>query len=316
MEVLFFEPVYKDYIWGGTRLKEYFNKDIQTHTAAESWEISTNEAGPSKIANGAMKGNTLKELFDNRDLREELFGTKTKEMEKFPLLIKYIDANSNLSVQVHPNDEYAKKNENDSGKTEMWYVVDCGKDAKIICGMKESVTNKEVSSIIRNGKIKENLNYINIQKGDAIYIPSGTIHAILGNTLICEIQQNSNLTYRVYDWDRLGSDGKPRELHIDKAIDVIDVKTKPSIVHTINEGNKKIVDNEFFKVEKIAVDEEYIDKSNKGTFYTMNILDGSGKIKANNKEYQLNKGDSILIPANIGEYVIIGKLELLKSYIG
>lgn len=316
MEILFFEPVYKDYIWGGTRLKEYFGKNIETPTAAESWEISTNEAGPSKIANGSMKGTTLKELFDNRDLREELFGTKTKEMEKFPLLIKYIDANSNLSVQVHPNDEYAKKNENDSGKTEMWYVIDCGKDAKIICGMKESVTNKQVSNIIRNGKIKENLNYINIQKGDAIYIPSGTIHAILGNTLICEIQQNSNLTYRVYDWDRVGSDGKPRELHIDKAIDVIDVETKPSVVHTINEGNKKIVDNEFFKVEKIAVDEEYRDKSNKETFYTMNILDGSGKIKANNKEYELNKGDSILIPANIGEYVIKGKLELLKSYIG
>lgn len=315
MEILFFEPVYKDYIWGGTRLKEYFNKNVETPTAAESWEISTNEAGLSKIANSTMKGNTLKNLFDNRDLREEIFGTKTKEMEKFPLLIKYIDANSNLSVQVHPNDEYAKKNENDGGKTEMWYIIDCAENAQIICGMKESIEKKDVSDIIRNGKIKENLNYINIQKGDAVYIPSGTIHAILAHTLICEIQQNSNLTYRVYDWDRLGSDGKPRELHIEKAIDVIDVQTKPRVVHSRNEENKKIVDNEFFKVEKIVVDEEYRDKSNKETFYTINIIEGNGKIEANNKEYNLNKGDSILIPANIGEYRINGKIELLKSYI-
>jgi len=316
MEILFFKPVYKDYIWGGTRLKDCFNKDIQTPTAAESLEISTNEVGLSKIANGTMKGNTLKDLFNNGDLREEVFGIRTKEMEKFPLLIKYIDANSNLSVQVHPNDEYAKKNENDNGKTEMWYIVECAKDAKIICGMKENVVQNSVGDIIKNGKIKENLNYINIQKGDAIYIPSGTIHAILGDTLICEIQQNSNLTYRVYDWDRVGSDGKQRELHIEKAIDVINVETKPSIVHTIGEENKKIVDNEFFKVEKIVVDKEYRDKSNKETFYAINILEGNGKIEADNKEYDLSKGDSILIPANIGEYVIRGKIELLKSYIG
>lgn len=315
MEILFFEPVYKDYIWGGTRLKEYFNKNIETPTAAESWEISTNEAGLSKIANGSMKGSTLKDLFDNRDLREEIFGTKTKEMEKFPLLIKYIDANSNLSVQVHPNDEYAKINENDTGKTEMWYIIDCAQNAKIICGMKESVTQKDVSEIIRIGKIKENLNYINIQKGDSICIPSGTIHAILGDTLICEIQQNSNLTYRVYDWDRVGSDGKPRELHIEKAIDVIDVETKPSVVHTAENETKKIVDNEFFKVEKVVVDGEYRDKTNKETFYTINILEGSGKIEANNEEYDLNKGDSILISASIGEYNLKGKIELLKSYI-
>lgn len=316
MEILFFEPVYKDYIWGGTRLKEYFNKNVETPTAAESWEISTNEAGLSKIENGSMQGRTLKELFDNRDIRTEVFGTKTEEMDKFPLLIKYIDANSNLSVQVHPNDEYAKMNENDTGKTEMWYIIDCAENTKIICGMKENVAKKDVSEIIRSGRIKENLNYMNIQKGDVIYIPSGTIHAILGDTLICEIQQNSNLTYRVYDWDRVGSDGKPRELHIDKAIDVIDVNTKPSVIHTNNEECKKIVDNEFFKVEKVVVDGEYRDKSSKETFYTINVLEGSGKIEADNKEYNLNKGDSILIPANLGPYVIKGKMELLKSYIG
>ena len=168
MEILFFEPVYKDYIWGGTRLKEYFNKDIVTPTAAESWEVSTNEAGLSKIANGKWKGVMLKELFDDKTLRREVFGTKTIDMEKFPLLIKFIDANTNLSVQVHPNDEYAKKYENDTGKTEMWYIIDCDKEAKIICGMKEDVKQEEVAEIIKSNKIKENLKFIQIQKDCSI----------------------------------------------------------------------------------------------------------------------------------------------------
>lgn len=315
MEILFFEPVYKDYIWGGTRLKDYFGKDIKTPTAAESWEISTNDAGLSKISNESMKGITLKELFDNKNIREEIFGNKTINMDKFPLLVKYIDAKSNLSVQVHPNNEFAKNNENDTGKTEMWYIIDCAKDAKIICGMKENVKQEDIEGIIRNNKIKENLNYVEIQKGDSIYIPSGTIHAILGDTLICEIQQNSNLTYRVYDWDRVGKDGKPRELHIEKAIKVIDVETKPSIIHTKNDESKIIVDSEYFKVEKIAVAGEYKDKSNKETFYIMNIIEGEGKIETKDKEYKFKKGDTILIPAELGEYKIKGKLEILKSYI-
>lgn len=315
MEILFFEPIYKDYIWGGTRLKEYFGKDIKTPTAAESWEVSTNDAGLSKIASTDMKGMTLKELFDNKDKRKEIFGTKTTNMDKFPLLVKYIDAKTNLSVQVHPNNEFAKNNETDTGKTEMWYVVDCAKDAKIICGMKETVKQNQVEDIIRNNKIKENLNYLNIKKGDSIYIPSGTIHAILADTLICEIQQNSNLTYRVYDWDRVGKDGKPRELHIEKAIKVIDVETKPKIVHTKNNESKTIVTSKFFNVEKIVVTNEFKDKSKEESFYIINIIDGEGKISTNNNEYNLKKGDSILIPAKLGEYVIKGKLEILKTYI-
>ena len=311
-EPLFMEPIYKDYIWGGTRLKEYLKKDVETDTVAESWEISTNNAGLSKI----QTGQTLKELFEDETVKEEIFGTKTKDMKEFPLLIKFIDAKDNLSVQVHPDDEYALKYENDKGKTEMWYVMDCDEDAKIICGIKKNIKQEEISKTIHEGKIREILNEVAIHKGDVIFIPSGTIHAILKGTLICEIQQNSNLTYRVYDWDRVGNDGKPRELHIEKAIDVIDVETKPRIVHTIGEENKMIVENEFFKVERIVVDKEYRDKSNEETFYAMNILEGSGKIEANNKEYDLSKGDSILIPANIGKYVIRGRMQLLKSYIG
>ncbi len=315
MDILFFEPIYKDYIWGGTRIKEYFNKKVQMPIVAESWEISANEAGLSEILNEDMKGLTLKELFDNKEIRKEVFGTRTEEMDKFPLLIKYIDANSNLSVQVHPNNDYAKKYENDIGKTEMWYVIDCKENAQIICGMKENIKQDQIEDIIKSGNIKDNLKYVDIKKGDAIYIPSGTIHAILGDTLICEIQQNSNLTYRVYDWDRVGNDGKPRQLHLDKAIEVIDLSPKSYIHHTRKGENVKIVDNEFFKVEKISIKDEYKDCSKKETFYTINVLEGSGKIETKNKEYMVNKGDSFLIPANLGQYIIKGKIEILKSYI-
>lgn len=315
MEILFFDPIYKDYIWGGSRLKEYFEKNVQTETVAESWEISTNEDGLSKIKNENMQGITLKELFDDKEKRIDIFGTKTKYMNKFPLLIKFIDAKSNLSVQVHPNDEYAKRYENDTGKTEMWHIIDCDTDAKIICGMKENVKQEEVEEIIRKNKIKENLNYVDIKKGDTIYIPAGTIHAILGNTLLCEIQQNSNLTYRVYDWDRIGKDGKPRQLHIDKAIQVINVKSNPSIKHNTEEECVKVMESEFFTVEKINVKKEYNDKSSKESFYTINIIDGEGTIEDNTNKYEIKKGDSILIPSNLGKYKITGNLKFLKSYI-
>lgn len=312
MEVLFLEPVYKDYIWGGTKLKEYFGKETTTDITAESWEISTNADGISKIKNQDI---TLKEMFDNKDTRVEIFGTKTKDMEKFPLLIKFIDANSNLSVQVHPDDKYAKENEADTGKTEMWYIIDCLPNSQIICGMKEEVQQEDVEDIIRNNKIKENLNYVNIKKGDSIYIPSGTIHAILGGALICEIQQNSNLTYRVYDWDRVGKDGKPRTLHIDKAIDVINVNANPKVEHEKQEECYRVCDSEFFKVDKINVQQEYKDRTNKESFYAINVVEGMGTIEYKNNTYNLKRGDSIIIPASLGEYTIKGKMELLKSYV-
>lgn len=312
MEVLFLEPVYKDYIWGGTKLKEYFGKETTTDITAESWEISTNADGISKIKNQDI---TLKELFDNKDTRVEIFGTKTKDMEKFPLLIKFIDANNNLSVQVHPDDEYAKENEADTGKTEMWYIIDCLSNSQIICGMKEKVQQEDVEDIIRNNKIKENLNYVDIKKGDSIYIPSGTIHAILGGALICEIQQNSNLTYRVYDWDRVGNDGKPRTLHIDKAIDVINVNANPKVEHEKQDECYRVCDSEFFKVDKINVKQEYKDRTNKESFYAINVVEGMGTIEYKNNTYNLKRGDSIIIPATLGEYTIKGKMELLKSYV-
>lgn len=310
--LIFTKPVYKDYIWGGNRLKEYFGKDVDLPKVAESWEISTNKDGVNGIENTNI---TLQELFERKE-REEVFGTKTKDLERFPLLIKFIDAESNLSVQVHPNDEYAKRVENNTGKNEMWYIVECAENSQIICGMKEHVKQEEIEDIIKNGKIKDNVNYINIKKGDSIYIPSGTVHSILGDTLICEVQQNSNLTYRVYDWDRLGKDGKPRELHLDKAIDVIDVNSKPIIKH--KENNKlvtRLIQTEYFCTDLLQISECYKDESNIETFYAMNVINGEGQIVVNNRISNIKKGDSFIVPANLGKYEIRGKMEILKSYI-
>lgn len=313
-EPLFMEPIYKDYIWGGTRLKEYLKKDIKTDTAAESWEMSTNDAGLSKI----QTGQTLKELFEDSSIKEEIFGTKTKNIKEFPLLIKFIDAKDNLSVQVHPDDEYALKYENDKGKTEMWYVMDCDENAKIICGIKESIKQEEIANIIHTGKIREILNEVSIHKGDVIFIPSGTIHAILKGTLICEIQQNSNLTYRVYDWDRIGKDGKPRELHIEKAIDVIKQDLKQKIVTTSNQKldtSNNVITCDYFKVDTISIGSKYKQISRPETFEAIMVVEGNGKIQTNGKEYTIKLGDSFIIPASLGEYEIEGNIKLLKAYL-
>ena len=317
MEPLFMIPTYKDYIWGGTKLKDYLGKKVPFETVAESWEISTNEAGLSKVKMEDGTQVTLKELFDHKEKRIELFGTKTKDMERFPLLIKFIDARDNLSVQVHPDDEYALAHENDTGKTEMWYVMECDENASIICGLKETIAKDQISNVIENGTLQNYLNKVPIQKGDVIYIPSGTVHAILKGTLICEIQQNSNLTYRVYDWGRVGKDGKPRELHIQKAIDVMNQEKRQNITNTRNQAEtcKKVIDCNYFGVDSLNITQNYQAKSNQESFEAYMVVEGNGILKANNKQYHLNLGESFIIPANLGEYEIEGNIKLLKAYL-
>lgn len=311
-EPIFLEPVFKNYIWGGDKIKTYLKKESPYDITAESWEISTNKDGQSVIKNGEMNGKTLSELFNKKEMRKNIFGIKTETLSEFPLLIKFIDARDNLSIQVHPNDEYAKKIENSNGKTEMWYIVDCEKDAKIICGLNKKLTKEELAKIINENKIESYLNQIKVRKGDFIYIPAGTLHAIMKGCLICEIQQNSNITYRVYDWNRIGKDGKPRELHKEKAIDVIDLNKISEIFNT-SYKNETLINSEFFKVEKIVGDVN--ERSNIECFYAMNVVKGEGKLITHNKEYKLKLGDSFIIPANLGEYKINGNIELLKTYI-
>ncbi|MCI8587033.1 MAG: class I mannose-6-phosphate isomerase [Clostridia bacterium] len=316
-EAIFLKPIFKDYIWGGQKLKNIFKKEVENEECtAESWEISTNSNGETQITNGKYKNKTLTEIYNDKEIRKEIFGTKCINLEDFPLLIKFIDANDCLSVQVHPDNEYALKNENSQGKTEMWYILDCEEGAQIICGVKEGISIEELKNSINENKITESLNYIDVHKGDAIYIPSGTIHALLGKTLVAEVQQNSNITYRVYDWGRTNKEGKPRELHINKALEVIKTENRPQIQNIKNDIVKlNIVKSEFFITNKINVTEEYQEEISGETFIAFNVIEGKGELVIEDKIYKIEKGESFIIPANVEKYKILGEVQLLQSFI-
>ena len=316
-EAIFLKPIFKDYIWGGQKLKNIFKKEVENEECtAESWEISTNSNGETQITNGKYKNKTLTEIYNDKEIRKEIFGTKCINLEDFPLLIKFIDANDCLSVQVHPDNEYALKNENSQGKTEMWYILDCEEGAQIICGVKEGISIEELKNSINENKITESLNYIDVHKGDAIYIQSGTIHALLGKTLVAEVQQNSNITYRVYDWGRTNKEGKPRELHINKALEVIKTENRPQIQNIKNDIVKlNIVKSEFFITNKINVTEEYQEEISGETFIAFNVIEGKGELVIEDKIYKIEKGESFIIPANVEKYKILGEVQLLQSFI-
>lgn len=313
LEPLFCKPIYKDYIWGGEKLKSIYNKNTPFDKTAESWEIASNKSGESIIKNGIYEGRTLTDLFNDMNIKKYVFGNRCENLEKFPILIKFIDANQNLSIQVHPDDEYAKIKENDLGKTEMWYIMDCKKDAKLICGVKD-ITSENKNEKLREKDIEKYLNYVSVEKGDVIYIPAGTVHAIMEGLIICEIQQNSDLTYRLYDWNRVGNDGKPRQLHLDKAIDVADVVNFQKPKATNKTGYETIIESKYFKVDKAVIKSSVKLKSNNDTFYAVNVVEGSGKV-ITDKEYKLRAGDSFIIPAYLGEFILEGDMELLISYI-
>lgn len=314
--LIFMEPVYKDYIWGGNRLKEQLNKNTSYNRTAESWEISANSNGNCKVLNEEYKDTTLADLFNNTEIKEEIFGSKCLNMKEFPLLIKYIDAKDNLSIQVHPDDEYAQSIGQPNGKNEMWYIMDCEDNSQIVGGLKQKLSNRELKEAVDNNEIKNNLNYINVKRGDSIYIPAGTLHAILKNNLICEIQQNSDTTYRVYDWDRIDKNGIGRQLHKKEASETIKPELIPDVKHTDNEEvYQKIVENEYFEVYKINCIDEFEDYTNEETFYTMNVVNGNGIIETDSQKLEIKKGDSFIIPASAGKYCIKGNLELLKTSI-
>lgn len=314
--LIFMEPVYKDYIWGGNRLKEQLNKKTPYERTAESWEISANASGNCKILNEEYKGSTLADLFSDTEIRKEIFGTKCDNMKEFPILIKFIDAKDNLSIQVHPDDEYAQKIGMLNGKNEMWYIIDCEENSQLIGGLSKKLNNEELKYAIDNNEIKNYLNYIEVKKGDCIYIPAGTLHAILRNNFICEIQQNSDTTYRVYDWDRVDKDGVGRKLHKKEASETIKTDIKPEVKHTDNnETLQNIVKNKYFEVYKINCTDNFEDSTNSESFYTMNVVNGNGSIETDFQKINIKIGDSFIIPSTLGRYKISGKIEILRTNI-
>lgn len=313
MEPLFLIPIYKDYLWGGTKIKELFNRKIDKPKIAESWEICADEDNANIIVNGEFKQNNLTDLFNDLEKREIIFGKNCINMKKFPILIKFIDANKDLSIQVHPDDKYALENEkNLYGKNEVWYVIDCKKNAKLVAGI-NNTNNDPIEDIVNGKNIMNYLNYVSIKKGDSIYIPSGLVHAILSGTFICEIQQNCNLTYRVYDYDRRDSNGNLRPLHTKKAMDTIKMGQKISINEETTSLSQEIASNIYFKTKRICIDDIYNDVSSINSFYAINIIDGNGILIADNKKYDLMKGMSFIIPSKLGKYSIKGKMKILKT---
>ncbi len=308
-EIIFLEPVFKELIWGGNRLHTHFGYNIPSDSTGECWGISAHSNGDCVVKNGIYKGKKLSSLWDKN---RELFGNI--EGDLFPLLAKIIDAKKNLSIQVHPDNSYADKFENGSlGKSECWYILDCDEDSTIVLGHNAN-TKEELIEFVENGKWNDLLRKVPVKKGDFFQISPGTIHAINGGVLILEIQQNSDITYRLYDYDRL-TNGKPRELHYKQCIDVIqcpyvdsNIKKKETILNNCIVEN--LISHKYYTVNH--VDLEGVETfAQREVFTLISIIDGSGTIDGIN----IAKGDHFILPAEYGDYEIQGKLSYIHSHI-
>ncbi len=309
-------PPVKDYIWGGTRLRDEFNKNSSLERLAESWELSCHNDGRSIIADGEYEGITLNEYLEKNP---GAAGKNCGRFEYFPVLIKLIDAKNDLSVQVHPDDEYAMAAEGEYGKTEMWYIIDCEPGAELIYGFREKITREQFRAAIENNTLLDYVNKVPVKPGDVFFIPSGTLHAIGKGILIAEIQQNSNTTYRVYDYGRLGADGRPRELHIEKAIDVTKLEKPENKPLYAPAGSGDSMQNigfcDYFTVNKYDSTDSF-GLVPEDTFIHLLVINGSGKLISpdhENFELPLEKGTSVFIPADTGRYVIKGKISVITT---
>lgn len=311
MAILKLAPACKDYIWGGNRLIEAYDKRFDGDRLAETWEVSCHEDGPSTIAEGGEKGETLREYIRKRG--SAALGKDCERFEDFPILIKFIDAKENLSVQVHPTDEYAKVHEGQQGKTEMWYISDCREGAFLYYGFSRRVSGKELRQRIKDNTVLEVLNKVKVKKGDVFFIESGTIHAIGAGITVVEIQENSNVTYRVYDYGRRDKNGNERELHIDKALEV----TNTDKMEDGRSFVPHIAKCKYFTVDKIFLDGNTINslkgKVLEDSFVSIIILEGEGTISQKKQLLKVKKGDSIFISAGSGDFEISGALEGLLT---
>ncbi|MDR3271966.1 MAG: class I mannose-6-phosphate isomerase [Flavobacteriaceae bacterium] len=300
-----FEPTYHYRIWGGNRLKD-FNKNITEKNIGESWEISTVPDFVSVIVDGALKGKNLDELVS--EYREKLVGTKVYERygDKFPLLIKFIDAAKPLSVQVHPNDEYARKHHNSFGKTEMWYILDTDEEAEIIIGFEKDADKSLYSKSLATGTIETILRKIHPEKGDVFYIPAGRVHAIGKGITLAEIQQTSDITYRIYDYNRIDKDGKPRRLHIQQAMEVVDFSfiAEPRSLYDKNSKQTVLIDSPFFKTSRFVVKNEVKLENNRDSFKILIFTEGEGYVKTKTEKIAVKKGQSVLLPASLEDVII------------
>lgn len=320
------KPVGKDYLWGGERLNTEFGKGIDIKPLAETWECSTHPDGVSVCASGEFSGYRLDKLISEYP---EMLGARHKHKKALPILVKFIDARQNLSVQVHPTDDYAKEHENGQlGKSEMWYIVDAVADAKIVYGFNRDVNADIVRANIGSGNIEKFLHYVPVKKNEVYFIDAGTVHAIGAGALIAEIQENSNLTYRLYDYNRTDKNGNKRELHIDKALSVTNYKSsanprQPLRVLKYKPGcaSEMLCRCEYFEVSRLLINTEVLRRplsyrNDDMSFRVFMCLDGCGSIRfeksGKSEIIDFYKGDTVFIPANSVNFGIHGKAQFLE----
>ena len=302
MQIYRLIPECKNYIWGGEKLPQKYGKAVDFRPVAESWELSVHKDGKTRLESG--------ETIDTLDAK--IFGTACAEFDFFPVLIKLIDAKQNLSVQVHPDDAYALANEGSLGKTEAWYIVEADEGAGIYLGFKRDVTAQEFENAIRDQTLTELLNFYPVKAGECYFIPAGTIHAIGAGCLICEIQQNSNLTYRVYDYGRRDKNGNERELHVDKAMLVTDLKKYDRAIPAVgDDGEDVLASCRYFHATRITVSGESKISTDARSFKCLTCVRGNGCVGA----LKVSAGDSLLVPADFGEVALTGEMELVCTQV-
>lgn len=311
-------PVFKDYIWGGDCLIKEFGKQCSYKAAAESWELSAHKNGQSTAMNGSLAGKSLSEIIEK--FGRKCLGSHMEDKDRFPILIKFINSRQKLSIQVHPDDDYALCNEGDYGKTEMWYIVQAKERSGILCGFKEDVTKAQFRENILSDTLTDLLNWIPVKKGDSFFISPGTVHAICEGVVIAEIQQNSDVTYRIYDYNRKGPDNKGRTLHIDKALDVSRLSKdefdgKPLKPPADIPGAKMTILAEcnYFRVKKYEIFGECEMIVGEHSFQGLVFVEGNGSILYSGTELGFKRGDTFFIPANMGRYTIKGKSTALVT---
>lgn len=309
-----FKKVLIPKVWGGRNLQEKLGIELpDDRNFGESWEVSSHKNGMSEVENGYLSGRQLQSLLE--EFKQELVGEEiyTKYGNRFPLLIKYLDVNDRLSIQVHPSDEYALKNHNELGKCESWFIMYASDDAKLIMGMKKGINKEKFLEKTKNNDFEDLFNVVSVKTGDIIDVIPGSVHASLeGSVIFAEIQENSDITYRIYDFDRLDN-GKKRELHLDRAAEVIDFNLIPEVRNTnfkSNEIRKNISNTDFYSIDRIKILDEFEDSYKNMLIYS--ILEGKGVIEYLGESLKVEKGETVLIPANI-KVKVKGSLELLRS---
>lgn len=310
-------PIFKERIWGGSTLKKIFNKNIIQNKTGESWEISTVENNETLIENGCFAKETLKNIIEK--FPKEMLGKKVYEKfgENFPLLFKFLDAKDDLSIQLHPNDQLAQKRHNSFGKTEMWYIVEAEKDSKITVGFKETQTQKSFLNNLKNNTLQTILNEIKVKKGDVFYIETGSIHAIGKGIVIAEIQQTSDITYRIYDYNRVDNQGNKRELHLDLALEAISYNQTSckKEYNKIENFSNEVVNSPYFITNFIPLKGKKKFKTNGETFRVYICINGNFNILFGKETQNIEKGNTVLIPAVLTDFELNGEAEILEIYL-